>query len=60
MTPYKLTDATRFQQYAQDCKRMAETMSGEQMAKMLEIAKAWEQCAEVIQREASLQDQTKA
>jgi hypothetical protein len=35
----------KYLEYAQDCRRMAEKMAPEQKEKLLEIAKAWEECA---------------
>ena len=43
--------AKRFRQYAEDCRRSAERLPPHQRPKMLEIAKAWEACAKMIDDE---------
>jgi hypothetical protein len=45
----KPMNANRFRQYAEDCRRMAERLPPDQKPKMLEIAKAWEECATMIE-----------
>jgi len=48
--------ALRFRQYAEDCRRSAERLPPDQRPKMLEIAKAWEACAKMIEDEEKKDD----
>jgi hypothetical protein len=41
-----MKSAKLYRQYAADCRRMAGSMPPEQQEKLLEIAKAWDMCAE--------------
>ncbi len=49
--------ALRFRQYADDCRRSAEKLPPDQRPKMLEMAKAWEACAEMIEDEEKKDDE---
>jgi hypothetical protein len=46
-----MTDAITFKRYAEDCRRMAKSMKPEHKATLLEIAEAWDQCAEEAEKE---------
>jgi hypothetical protein len=47
-----MTDALRFKRYAEDCRRLATSMKPEHKAILLEIAEAWDKCAEDAERNA--------
>ena len=47
-----MNDAIKFRGYAEDCRRLANSMKPEHKATLLEIADAWDQCAEEAEREA--------
>lgn len=38
----EMQDAKTYRQYAQDCRRIAETMSAKDKSVLLEMAKVWE------------------
>jgi hypothetical protein len=42
-------DANQFREYAADCLRMAEQVSGENRKVLLEFANAWVDCAEQVE-----------
>jgi hypothetical protein len=46
-----MEDIEKFRQYAEECRRLAESMKPEHKATLLEIAEAWDQCAEEAERE---------
>jgi hypothetical protein len=41
-----MQDSNTYRQYANDCRRIAETMSAKDKAIMLEMAKVWDERAE--------------
>jgi len=47
-----MSDSTTFRKYAQECRRLAEQMKPEHRATLLEIAEAWNRCAEDAERGA--------
>jgi hypothetical protein len=44
-------DVSKFRGYAEDCRRLAKSMKPEHKATLLEIAEAWEKCADEADRE---------
>jgi hypothetical protein len=54
-----MKDVIKFKQYAEDCRRLAKSMKPEHKAKLLEIATAWDRCAEEAEREAVKNEQGK-
>jgi hypothetical protein len=54
-----MTDVIKFKQYAEDCRRMAKSMKPEHQATLLEIANAWDQCAEEAEREGGKNERGK-
>jgi hypothetical protein len=55
-----MTDVIKFKQYAEDCRRLAKIMKPEHKATLLEIADAWDQCAEEAEREGGKNERGKA
>ena len=47
-----MEDATKFRRYAEDCRRLAKSMKPEHKATLLEIADAWDECAEEAERKS--------
>jgi hypothetical protein len=47
-------DASRFRQYAAECRRLAERAMGEDKTILMEIAAAWIGCAERLERKQEL------
>jgi hypothetical protein len=47
-----MTDAIKFKRYAEDCRRLAKSMKPEHKATLLEIAEAWDRCAEEAEHQA--------
>jgi hypothetical protein len=45
-----MQDAKTYRQYADDCRRIAETMNGKDKATMLEMAKVWDERAQEADR----------
>lgn len=45
-----MQDSNTYRQYANDCRRIAETMSTKDKAIMLEMAKVWDERAEDAER----------
>jgi hypothetical protein len=45
-----MQDSKTYRQYAEDCRRIAKTMSAKDKAIMLEMAKVWEERAEEAER----------
>jgi hypothetical protein len=45
-----MQDAKTYRQYAEDCRRIAETMSAKDKTVLLEMAKVWEERAEDADR----------
>ena len=41
-----MEDLEKFRNYAEECRRLAKSMKSEHKATLLEIAEAWDQCAE--------------
>jgi hypothetical protein len=41
-----MKDSIKFRSYAEDCRRLAKQMKPEHRATLLEIAEAWDRCAE--------------
>jgi hypothetical protein len=52
-----MNDAKRFREYAEECRKIAATLPGDQKGRLLEIGKAWEECAKAA--EAKEQSQSK-
>jgi hypothetical protein len=48
-----MKDNVKFRRYAEDCRRLSNSMKSEHKATLLEIADAWERVAEEVQREAA-------
>jgi hypothetical protein len=46
-----MQDPVKFREYADECKKLAQTASGENRAALLRIAKAWITCAEDVERD---------
>jgi hypothetical protein len=46
-----MEDVIKFRRYAEDCRRLANSMKPEHKATLLEIADAWDKCAEEAERE---------
>jgi len=46
-----MEDLEKFRNYAEECRRLAKSMKSEHKATLLEIAEAWDQCAEEAERE---------
>ena len=42
-------DPAKYREYAEDCRKLAKTGSPEHRQKLLEIAAAWEKCANAIE-----------
>jgi len=55
-----MKDVKKFREYAEDCRRLAKSMKPEHKATLLEIADAWDQCANEAEREAGKDEQGKA
>jgi hypothetical protein len=47
-----MEDVITFKRYAEDCRRLAKSMKPEHKAMLLEIADAWDRCAEEAERKA--------
>jgi hypothetical protein len=45
-----MQDAKSYRQYANDCRRIAQTMNAKDKAKMLEMAKVWDERADEAER----------
>jgi len=45
-----MQDSKTYRQYAEDCRRIAETMSAKDKATMLEMAKVWDERAAEAER----------
>jgi hypothetical protein len=45
-----MKDSQTYRQYADDCRRMAETMSGKDKAVLLDMAKVWDERADEAER----------
>ena len=45
-----MQDSNNYRQYANDCRRIAETMSAKDKAIMIEMAKVWDERAEDAER----------
>jgi hypothetical protein len=54
-----MKDVMKFREYAEDCRRLAKSMKPEHKATLLEIADAWDQCADEAAREAGKDEQAK-
>ena len=44
-----MQNPAKFREYAEECKKLAETAKSDHKAKLLEIAKAWEECARELE-----------
>jgi hypothetical protein len=51
-----MKDVMKFKSYAEDCRRLANTMKPEHKTTLLEIADAWDQVAEEGEREVGKDD----
>jgi hypothetical protein len=51
-----MEDLEKFRKYAEECRRLAKSMKSEHKATLLEIAEAWDQCAEEAERERTKYD----
>jgi hypothetical protein len=54
-----MKDVMKFKRYAEDCRRLAKSMKPEHEATLLEIADAWDQCADEAEREAGKDERKK-
>jgi hypothetical protein len=45
-----------YRQYAAECRRIAQTMSADQRARLIKIAEAWEACAQDVDKEKTADD----
>jgi hypothetical protein len=52
-----MNDAIKFRGYAEDCRRLANSMKPEHKATLLEIADAWDRVAEERERESGKNEQ---
>jgi len=50
-----MQDSNTYRHYANDCRRIAETMSAKDKAIMLEMAKVWDERASEAERQAANQ-----
>jgi hypothetical protein len=50
-----MQEANTYRQYANDCRRIAETMSAKEKAIMLEMAKVWDERASEAERQVANQ-----
>jgi hypothetical protein len=46
-----MEDIEKFRKYAEECRRFAKSMKSRHKATLLEIAEAWDQCADEAERE---------
>jgi hypothetical protein len=53
-----MQDAKTYRQYAEDCRRIAETMSAKDKAVLLEMAKVWDERADGAERAEKSQSVT--
>ena len=44
-----MQNPAKFREYAEECKKLAETAKPDHKEKLLEIAKAWEECARELE-----------
>ena len=44
-----MSDAQKFREFARDCRRIAESMKGEDKETLLNVAKAWEEHARAVE-----------
>ena len=51
-----MEDIEKFRKYAEECRRLAKSMKPEHKATLLEIAEAWDQCAEEAEGERTKND----
>jgi hypothetical protein len=54
-----MTDVMEFRRFAEDCRRLARSMKPEHQATLLEIADAWDRCAQEAEREAGMNEDGK-
>jgi hypothetical protein len=54
-----MKDVMKFREYAEDCRRLSKNMKPEHKATLLEIADAWDQCADEAEREAGKDEKKK-
>jgi hypothetical protein len=54
-----MKDVMKFKRYAEDCRRLANTMKPEHKATLLEISDAWDQCANEAGREGDKDEKKK-
>jgi hypothetical protein len=47
-----MRESIKFRRYAEDCRRLAKYMKPEHRTTLLEIAEAWDRCAETAERGA--------
>ena len=53
-----MKDAQTYRQYAADCRRIAETMSGEDKATLFRMAEVWESSAREAERQQAKNQET--
>ena len=53
-----MQEAKTYRQYAQECRRIAQTMSAKDKAVMFEMAKVWDERADEAERLALARDKT--
>jgi hypothetical protein len=54
-----MKDSIKFRGYAEECRRLSKIMRPEHRATLLEIAGAWDQCADEAEHEGGKNEQEK-
>jgi hypothetical protein len=54
-----MKDSIKFRGYAEECRRLSKIMRPEHRATLLEIADAWDQCADEAEHEGGKNEQEK-
>jgi hypothetical protein len=52
-----MDNAKRFREYADECRKVATTLQRDQRERVLEIAKAWDECAAAAEAQDKRSDQ---
>jgi hypothetical protein len=56
MKEHRMRDPAKFRKYAEECRRLANTMPKEHRGTLLKIADAWIECAQDAERDPSKKD----
>lgn len=48
-----MQNPAKLREYAEECRKLAESAKAEHKEKLLEIARAWEECAKELERQPS-------